>query len=360
MSRTITTARNGANHLARWGLADFTDRGRKVSYGFVPVVLMAFGFVTASAAAPGPQASSSRLHWPQQAAPTLQLDNDLFAVSNRDRDYAGCLAASFPQTAAPARWDPQRLLEPLARAPGTERVLRARQFQIVAFSPGELSQAGIQHDDRPYASLWAIASARQVIAEDGRQATFTSLAIGALGLQATAAVHRALHRLSATELPEGYAHQISAGGEPTASLMMAHRQLLVGGDIGPGTDLWVTVAGRAGYLTEASIGVTARFGDRGTPWWSSGADLADYAAAPDFGIASLGGERSVEVGMRVSARAYNALVQGPFRHSDLRLDRSDLETIVARAWVGATLATFSGARFYYRLTAQTACISGGR
>jgi len=297
--------------------------------------------------------------WVQQRSAILHLDNDLFGVSNRDRDYTGGLAISVPQTTAPALWNPERWLGSLAQSRNDDPVLRALQVQIIAFSPGELERSDVLDHDRPYASLWALSGARQRIGNGGREATFAALTVGALGLSATEAVHRALHRATGTELPAGYDHQISAGGEPTAKLTVARRRLLAGGEIGPGADLWWSVAGSVGYLTEASLALAARFGDRGTPWWTNGAELADHAAAPDFGIAALGGERTLEAGVRVSARAYNAFLLGQFRHSDLRVDRSEIEPVIATAWIGLTVATLSGTRIAYRLSARSPEVRSG-
>ncbi|HSN73450.1 MAG TPA: lipid A-modifier LpxR family protein [Steroidobacteraceae bacterium] len=318
------------------------------------------GLLGGSSAAAGERADTvDPGFWRQQSGAIIAIDNDLFAISNRDRDYTGGLSLSLPHLDEAVRWNPRRWLGPLARSRGEEFEFGTLQLQVVAFSPAELERPDVQPDDRPYASLWAVTGARQRVSNDGRHAVFASLTVGALGLRVTETLHRAVHRASDTELPEGYDHQISAGGEPTARLMVARRRLLAGGEIGPGSDVWLTAAGSVGYLTETWLGLSARFGDRGTPWWSSGADLADYAAAPAFGIRALGGERTIDMGVRVTVRAYNAFLEGQFRHSDLRVDRSNIEPVIARAWIGVTVSTLSGMRWFYRLTAQSAELRSG-
>lgn len=300
-----------------------------------------------------PLAVSESLGWAQAAGPSVEMDNDLFGIANRDRDYTGGLSISLPTREAPRAWNPERWLGDIASASPEDHVLRTLQLQVLVFSPGDLSAARPQEDDRPYASLWAAVGARQRVASDGREALFASLTVGMLGLDATESVHRALHRATGAVPPRGYDHQVSAGGEPTARLVLARRSLLAGGGTGRGADLWLTASGSVGYLTEASVALSARIGQRAVPWWATSSDLADYAAGPSFGITAPGRESSLELGVRLRARAFNAFLQGQFRHSDHRLSPEDLHPMVASAWVGLAVETPAAGRWSYRLNAQS-------
>lgn len=300
-----------------------------------------------------PLAAASIYGWIQAEGTTVEIDNDLFGIDNGDRDYTGGLSVSLPQHEAPPAWNPERWLGGLAAARGEDRVLRTLQLQVLVFSPGDLRASRPQADDRPFAGLWAATGARQRVASDGREALFASLTVGMLGLDATESVHRALHRATGAVPPAGYDHQVSAGGEPTARLVLARRSLLAGGVIGAGSDLWLTAAGSVGYLTEASVALAARIGQRAAPWWSTSSELADYGSAPAFGIAGLGRESSLEMGIRLRARAYNAFLQGQFRNSGHRLGADELETVVASAWIGVAVETPVAGRWSYRLNAQS-------
>jgi len=319
----------------------------------VVILSIAVLFASVSSLADSRNESLRFAAWHQSQAPVLQIDNDLFAVSNRDRDYTGGLSLSLPRREAPRAWHPDHWLGPIARARPDATVLRSLQFQVLAFTPGELTEVRAQQADRPYASLWAVSGARERIEPDGEHALFASLTVGALGLRATEAGHRALHRAARTELPEGYDHQISSGGEPTAKLTVAHRRLLVGGEAGRGADVWTSIAASAGYLTEASVALATRWGDLSSPWWAAAPELSDYAPAPDFGVLPFAAERSFEAGIRLRLRAYNAFLQGQFRPSDVRAGLADAEPVILTAWIGFTASSASGWRLSYRLHGQS-------
>jgi hypothetical protein len=303
---------------------------------------------------------SSLSHWPwaQRAGAIVHVDNDLLGRDNRDRDYTGGFSVSLP-LAETDGWKPARWLDEIAALRDGDRTLAALQVKAIAFSPEKLAERAAQPDDRPYASLWAATAARQHVAADGTRASFASFTVGVLGLKATETLHRALHRIAEVELPEGYDHQISAGGEPTAPLALARRNLIAGGDIGTGADVWWSASGRVGYVTEAAISLAARVGQRATPWWAAGSELGDYAPAPNFGIGAFGRERIVEAGVTLRARAYNAFLQGQLRNSAVTMARSRIEPLVATAWLGVGIATRFGGQLSYRLTAQSAEVEHG-
>jgi hypothetical protein len=313
-----------------------------VARGLVPVDTSSLCQVAAApivAAALVTPSLSETLH-PRAQATVVQIDNDLLAPGNHDRDYTGGLAVSLPQVGETEGWQPHRWLEPLAGRRAGHEELRSLQIQVMAFTPGNIEAPGVVDGDRPYASLWAITGARMRVRDDQQAAVYAALTIGALGLGVTEAAHRAVHRGTGAVVPQGYAHQVSAGGEPTAKLTFAHRKRLSGGQSSQRGDIWLTLAASAGYLTEGSLGLSGRWGARTTPWWSSTADLADYSPAPDFGILPQRRELYIEGGLRLRLRAYNAFLQGQFRHSDHRLIAAEMEHVIVEARVGisATLA----------------------
>ncbi len=205
-----------------------------------------------------------------------------------------------------------------------------------------------------FASLVFVTSSEIRVLEGGDRARFSSFTFGMLGLHAAEVIHRGVHKLVGDERPRGWEHQISAGGEPTARYVEAQQWLL--NDLQTHRnglpEVKVTLAGSAGYLTETSVALSTRWGRIQSPWWSFSPELGDYTSAPLAPVSSFSGHNPAEVfafaGFRLKARAYNALLQGQFRHSDVRVDGNDLAHTQAEAWLGLA-TTWSELRITYAL-----------
>ena len=294
----------------------------------------------------------------------VHIDNDLFAVRNLDRDYTGGLAITLSGTAArDGRLSLDSLLtridELFASVPAAS-VRHARQIGLIAFTPSDIISDEAQQADRPYASLLFASNGRVRVDTDNRGAWSSSLTVGLLGLQLSEGLHNAVHRTVGTEEPQGYDHQISAGGELTARYRLA-RQTLWYADPAGHIEIKTTVQGSVGSLTETSAAMSMRIGRFDMPWWSFAPELADYVAAPTP-MESLGFQREMYffAGARVTARAYNAFLQGQFRHSDVRYSYSEIEPIVAQAWVGILTQLFPNTELSYALYYQTAELRDGK
>ena len=76
--------------------------------------------------------------------------------------------------------------------------------------------------------------------------------------------------------------------------------------------------------------------------WEQGIDLVRF-------------DRLIEAGIRLRLRAYNAFLQGQFRHSDVRAVPDDVERVIVTAWIGFTVISGSGSgwRLSYRLQGQS-------
>ncbi len=293
----------------------------------------------------------------------VQLDNDLFAGGERDRDYTGGLAISISGTAARDGFlslDP--VLARIDALSGGEpaQVHHARQIGLIAFTPKDIAVREPINDDRPYASLLFISNGRVRVDADQRHAWSSNLTVGVLGLSLSERLQSAIHDVVGSDQPRGYDHQISAGGEPTARYSLARHMLWIANPSGT-IDVKTTVQGSVGYLTEASAGLSMRIGRFDSPWWSFAPELTDYIAAPVPAVSNRGRpEHYVFAGVRVKARAYNAFLQGQFRHSDVRYSASELEPIVAEAWLGFVMQLMGQTQLSYALNYQTAEIRHGR
>jgi Uncharacterized protein conserved in bacteria (DUF2219) len=278
----------------------------------------------------------------------IHLDNDLFGGAGDDSDY------SWGATLTVGSPEPGRLTEPLERArqniasllsdSDAAAVSRATQFGIIAMTPDDLKSALAVPDDRPYASLVFLTSSELRIDTNGDRSRFTSLTVGVLGTGVAEALQHGIHHVQGGIVPNGWSHQISEGGEPTARFVHAEQRLL--GDTASRASglrqTKLTLTASAGYLTEASAALSIRWGRIATPWWSFNPELGDYYPAPvaPFNGYSFGGSPEIYgfVGARVKAHAYNALLQGQFRHSDVRVASEDLERFQVEAWAGVTSA----------------------
>jgi len=297
----------------------------------------------------------------------LHIDNDLFAARNLDRDYTGGVAITVSGTAArdgllsldPLLTRIDGLSDELFDSSPAASVRHARQIGLIVFTPNDIITDEAQQADRPYASLLFASNGRTRVDADDRGAWTSSLTVGFLGLHVSESLHDLVHEAVGSEKPQGYDHQISAGGEPTARYMLARHNLVYADPTGR-IDVKTTVQGSVGFLTETSAAISMRIGSFDTPWWTFAPELADYIAAPTP-VESLGVQREVYffAGARVTARAYNAFLQGQFRHSDLRYEGDDLEHMIGEMWIGATWTLPSGLALRYTLRAQSSELRHG-
>jgi hypothetical protein len=296
-------------------------------------------------------------------AVSVQIDNDLFAGGNRDRDYTGGFGVTISGTAAR---DSLLSLDPLlAKIDGLtsptagSAVHYARQIGLMAFTPSDTLVAEVQPNDRPYASLLFTSNGRMRVDADNRGAWSSSLTVGMLGMSLSERLHSAVHELVGSERPMGYDHQISAGGEPTARYTLARHRLWIADPSGR-VDVKTTVQGSVGFLTETSAAISMRVGRFDTPWWSFAPELTDYMSAPVPAQAQHSRrEMYVFAGARVKARAYNAFLQGQFRESDVHYSASEVEPLLAEAWLGVVTQILEQTEVSYSLHYQTAELRDG-
>lgn len=295
----------------------------------------------------------------------VQLDNDLFAGGGkRDRDYTGGMAVmQSGRAAADGVLSLNPLLERLDGlvTPDADAsvVRHARQVGLMAFTPGDILATRPLADDRPYASLLFVSNGRVRVAEDNRDAWFSSVTIGVLGLSLSERLHTSLHELVGSDRPQGYDHQISAGGEPTARYTLARQHLWIANPSGT-VDVKTIVQGSVGYLTETSAAISLRAGRFGSAWWSFTPELTDYIAAPT----PIEAQRSRPelfffTGLRLKARAYNAFLQGQFRASEVTYSAAQIEPVIAEAWVGLVTQLMEQTQLSYTLNYQTAEVRRG-
>lgn len=313
------------------------------------VALAALLAVTAPAA--GQDFSSE----PGYAGGSVFFDQDLWSdwLSNEDRNYTmglgfvvrGRWAERAPTAVVHFGIDRLLRLEP---DPFQHRSFHSMMLAGSAFTPDNLLATEPVVGDRPYASLVAFQTRRVRVDDSGRVAWTTEFIIAALGLKVGPEIQKWIHRTNDLDMPSGWAHQISAGGEPTAAYHVAYdRQLLPRRFIQPGTtkhfDLQAGLDGWLGYYTNASAGLGARVG-----WFRS--EFWEFASAPLSGFAQAAGmnrrlvrpEVFLFAGGRGRAVLYNALLQGQFRESDYTLEDDDVRRLLGEFQGGIAAAIPAG------------------
>jgi hypothetical protein len=297
---------------------------------------------------------------PDNAGIHIILDEHLLVDGSRDSDYNGGGEITISGARAASSWysvdgllggldHVSRFAPKSSRSCGPTHAFAAG---ILVFTPRDLQSANVVPGDRPYASLFFISSGRRYLFADKPVALGSSITIGALGLPAAGSLQNALHRVTGSEQAQGWSHQISAGGEPTFRYDVARQALLTQshGDQ-PDFDATWTAAASVGTVTEGSLALSTRFGRIRSPWWAFTPEQSMYVdetrpAAPPVPVDSPA-EVFVMVGGRVKLRAYNAFLQGQFRHSDLRYGSSDVNPVLGEAWAGVEWRTSSGFELRY-------------
>lgn len=269
----------------------------------------------------------------------VYFDQDLFVPgTNDDRDYTMGVGIEVFQDRGPLYLfrDLIDLASPLVgfdRRCG--RLSESYMFGSQTFTPDDISNPAPIFDDRPYASLLYLSNKRVVA--DERHALGIEFLVGAIGLDISEQVQSSLHewvreRRGSTEPrdPKGWRHQISDGGEPTVRLRIASSTLLVENDY---WDLARTWDVSIGFQTNASLGLSTRLGQMSSPFWTV---PYDPIGRGNFMPSLKEDELYFWAAGRVRGVAYDALLQGQFRDSEVTVDYDDMRKLVWETGVGVT------------------------
>lgn len=295
----------------------------------------------------------------------LSTDNDLFAPTQTDRDYTAGVAITYSSNSEdflenPASGISQNLDRFLLSGIGadiSEPESAALEFGIYGFTPEEIKAGDIDRDDRPYSSLVYVSSSHSYRNLSNDSGWTTSMTVGVLGLDVFKSGQNAVHKVIGSDRANGWDHQVSNGGEPTFRYSAAYHQYL--DKSRSDQQFKVTYFGSVGYLTEFGAALVFRDGLISSPDNRFNPELMAYGErAP--GVAAPGGrEHYFWGGVSVKARAYNAFLQGQFRHSDHELDANDLNVLLAEVWAGYTHSFFGRTELSYVLRVQSSEITSG-
>lgn len=306
---------------------------------------------------------------PPETGWAFYLDNDLLTPGQRDQDYTGgfSLTRSGREVATGfasmevLRAGADRLLGVTGLYRDSDLSRHSQELGITTFTPAELDDVSAQQGDRPYASLIYLSQSKAHIDPEREVAYLSTLTVGVLGLEVIGDLQSDLHKLLGATTPQGWEQQISQGGEPTFRYSLARTARTWSGTVaGQSGESTAALRASAGYLTQLTFGMATRVGEIHSPWWSYNPQLADYAEKTVPVAAAEGGaEHYFWAGFSLHWRLYNAFLQGQFRDSAVTFSATELEPLVAEAWLGYTLATENGWRFSYVLRAMSSEIKAG-
>lgn len=303
----------------------------------------------------------------------IQIDDDFLALSRHDRDYTAGASFTLLRDSTDHRRLPLALalerIDGLIRFPrrGLEHEQLGHSLEAGArlFTPRHLEAEGVLADDRPYATLAYLTSSRFAVGPDENTVLQSSLTVGLLGLPLLGSLHRGLHDLIGSPLPNGYGHQISEGGEPTFRYAISRQRLLKQGVSGDRPyAAHYRLGASFGYLTEVRASLAVRTGPLRGAWWSAPPSSADYAGQTPLlahsATESLAGSGMIfEAGIESRLRMFNALLQGQFRRSDQTIPSRELKRLLLEGWVGFGFRLRSGLELGYTLRARSKEIEHG-
>ena len=316
---------------------------------------------------------------------SFYMDNDTFSTPSTDRDYTMGVLFEWSGGWVRRGFLPHVIkgIDHVAGLGGLSSFSPALdsysfQFGDSAFTPKkeDLGRTDPIYDDRPYANLLYVLVRRARVKgpEGGPQtAIVTDFTLGALGLNVGKAVQTAIHKAKDDAIPGGWGHQIASGGEPTLRYRVSLRHRFVEKNVLGRTKVDVSGSADAslGFYTNASLGGRIRFGRIATPWYAQErAPIVPYRASP-FGSEAQPAcpgkaHRPFEAYVWASGGgtvwAYNELLQGGFRHSDVTLgygkDPAPLKPFIADLQVGGTIRLLPFMGFAYAYSMHTPLFGG--
>lgn len=241
---------------------------------------------------------------------TLAIDNDLFASRGHDRDYTAGIRYTSEETNS-ATW----------------------QAGLLLFTPGDITSPGPLEHDRPYSNLLYLARSKTWSTSPSTLYRHT-WSVGLLGSGIAESIQRSVHEATSSTPPRGYKNQISDGGELTGRLGISHYRKLFDSTL-RFAHLTVIAESSAsiGYMADASYALGFRLSRSGYyPWAHGRNDFLPQLDAPE----PANGFEGLFGGFRVRARAYNALLQGQFRDSQVTVSSNELRRIIPEAWLGVS------------------------
>ena len=300
---------------------------------------------------------STGVDWQDKPAKwAVAFENDFFAPGTADKDYTFGASLTVRDERLSDHWATKPLQAIDSKLlhfcdKGAEYSVEVGAY---AFTPASASQVETLGQDRPYASLIYAAAASERVHSGSRSVLRSQLSVGVLGSALVGDIQNAVHEVIGSEREQGWGQQISDGGELTLRYQLSGQNLLYAGQ---GVELKHTKRLSVGYITEASWGLSTRFGSINSVWYQFSPEISTYAEATPKVQNSA--ERYFWAGVAIKARAYNVFLQGQFRHSEISYNHEELNHVILEAWLGYTHGFNNGYYLSYGLRGHTSELKQG-
>lgn len=297
----------------------------------------------------------------------FSIDNDLFIPgTSEDVDFTGGLALTYTGKRGKKYWNIfDNTLGSIDRLShiGDENssITPSIEFGLYGFTPEMIDVPELLENDRPYASLVYLSAGRIYQEQPGGDAWFSSLTIGALGLDWFGDVQNDMHRLVNNGQAKGWDNQVSDGGEITFRYQLAYMDYWQRDAQSASQQLKTTYFASVGYLTELGVAISSRQGLISSPSNRFNPELISYGERVNEVVATPTGgkENYFWGGIAVKARLYNAFLQGQFKQSEHVLSRDEVRPLLVEAWAGYTLTLGRDFKFSYVIRGQSSEIRSG-
>ena len=277
----------------------------------------------------------------------IYIDQDMFVpFSNEDRDYTMGFAVEFFWAKEKGLYPLDSLVKTAGEWLGIEKsdkdIVYSFMLGTLAYTPDDLSDSQPIFNDRPYSSLIYLSNKR--VRTDGRNALAAEVLLGLMGSKLPGefqtgfhSMYREVFDLEPTDdpvEPKGWRNQISDGGELTLRLRLTNSRLQEKLSIPKRLDVTTTMGLALGFQTNANLGFAIRAGKLRSPFWSLPYDPVNRG---NFVPSKAENEWYLWTAFNARFVGYDALLQGQFRHSDVRFSYDEIEHIVYDGGVGLTL-----------------------
>jgi hypothetical protein len=291
----------------------------------------------------------------------VSFDNDVLVPVSRDQDYT---YGSSLTVSGSATSDYLLSLDgPLTKINQFLGINQtpshhSAEFGLYGFTPEDKTSAEVLNDDRPFASIVYWSNTQEIATASPNTIWRSTLTLGVLGLDLVGNLQNTVHEAIDSDRANGWRHQVSDGGELTVHYSAARQHLW---DVGnPNIELKTTTQTSLGYITEMSWGTSLRIGRISSRWQSYNPELTSYGEHTNQTThESSAPEHYFSMGAAVKFRAYNAFLQGQFRHSPVTYDYSELNHTIVELWAGYTYAFKNGYQISYLLRGHSSEIKQG-
>jgi hypothetical protein len=294
----------------------------------------------------------------------LAFDNDVLVPGSRDQDYTYGINLTLAGNQVENHWAAMHQpLDWINNQIGLDGVIGQGtksgkiEYGLFGFTPEDKTVTAPQQDDRPYASLIYVSSSRENYDSMREVSWQSTLTLGVLGLSVVGDLQDTIHSTIGVEEAKGWDNQISEGGELTARYSISRQSLL--SKNASGFEVKSTIQGSIGYITEASLSLSARAGKIRSPWVSFNPELGSYGEKANPNARVKVSEQYAWAGIAIKYRAYNAFLEGQFKDSVVTYSDDEINRGIVEAWLGYTLGFDDGYSISYSIRGHSSELKQG-